>query len=416
MTDSHLSNLPGLQSASVTKLYRHGTHRVRTPEQTLEWITPHLPAMGITRVADITGLDRIGIPVIMVVRANSRALAVSQGKGLTLISARVSGIMESVETYHAERIVQPLKLTSQSILSHHEQVANIERLPKSRECTYHAEDRLLWIQGVNLLNGEPTWLPYEAVHTDFTLPRPAGSGYFPANTNGLASGNHLLEAQLHALFEVVERDSLALLHQRQSTADDVIDLNSVEDDNCLQLLNTLSDSNMQVKIWNATSDTGIACFECLLIGRDDQHADPEFGSGCHSNSQVAMLRALTEAVQARTTFIAGSRDDYGAAPYTRKARADRLAVCRQMMNEDTGQMTSFASVPDQSFDSVSADLDWSLDQLKAIGIDEVLSVDLTLKEFGIPVVRMVVPGLEGAYKGASSDYVPGERAQRVLQA
>ena len=67
-----------------------------------------MPTMGITRIANITGLDRLGIPVVMVCRPNSRSIAVSQGKGLTLDAAKASGLMESVETFHAESITRPL--------------------------------------------------------------------------------------------------------------------------------------------------------------------------------------------------------------------------------------------------------------------------------------------------------------------
>ena len=69
------------------KRYTHGTHRVCPPEETLERLRPHLATMGITRVANVTGLDRTGVPVVMVVRPNARSVAVSQGKGLTLAAA-----------------------------------------------------------------------------------------------------------------------------------------------------------------------------------------------------------------------------------------------------------------------------------------------------------------------------------------
>src|SRR5208282_2138326 len=94
------------------KGYQAGTHRLVSPEDTLERVRPLLPRMGITRVANVTGLDCIGIPVVMVCRPNSRNVAVSQGKGLTLAAAKVSGIMESVEGYHAERVALPLLLGS----------------------------------------------------------------------------------------------------------------------------------------------------------------------------------------------------------------------------------------------------------------------------------------------------------------
>ena len=68
--------------------------------------------LGISRLADVTGLDRIGIPVVMACRPNARSLAVSQGKGLDRDAARASALMEAIELYHAERIASPLKLSS----------------------------------------------------------------------------------------------------------------------------------------------------------------------------------------------------------------------------------------------------------------------------------------------------------------
>jgi ribosomal protein S12 methylthiotransferase accessory factor YcaO len=94
------------------KAYRRGTHRTVDPATTLARMQPHLASMGITRIANVTGLDRIGVPVVMVSRPNSRSLAVSQGKGLTLEAAKASGVMEAIELYHAERIELPLKLGS----------------------------------------------------------------------------------------------------------------------------------------------------------------------------------------------------------------------------------------------------------------------------------------------------------------
>jgi YcaO-like protein with predicted kinase domain len=56
----------------------------------------------------VTGLDRIGIPVALATRPNSRSVAVSQGKGLTLAAAKVSALMEAIELWHAEHIVRPM--------------------------------------------------------------------------------------------------------------------------------------------------------------------------------------------------------------------------------------------------------------------------------------------------------------------
>jgi ribosomal protein S12 methylthiotransferase accessory factor len=68
--------------------------------------------MGITRIAVLTGLDVLGIPVAAAVRPNSRSIAVHQGKGVTLSAAKASALMEAVETHHAETMALPLRLAS----------------------------------------------------------------------------------------------------------------------------------------------------------------------------------------------------------------------------------------------------------------------------------------------------------------
>ena len=66
------------------KRYSAGTHRVVDPAATLARVLPLAPRMGITRVAVLTGLDVLGIPVVAATRPNSRSIAVHQGKGVTL--------------------------------------------------------------------------------------------------------------------------------------------------------------------------------------------------------------------------------------------------------------------------------------------------------------------------------------------
>ena len=85
-------------------------------------------------------------------------------------------------------------------------------LPRVSIGRFHETRPLLWVEGFDLLEREATWVPFELVHSNFTLPLPPGSGCFPMTSNGLASGNHVLEAVSHALCEVVERDAVALWH------------------------------------------------------------------------------------------------------------------------------------------------------------------------------------------------------------
>ena len=146
-------------------------------------------------------------------------------------------------------------------------------------------------------------------------PLPPGSGCFQANTNGLASGNHPLEAISHGLCEVVERDATTLwkLQSARSREQRAIDPRDRRPIRTAGRCSTgFAAADLDVRIWDTTSDVGIASFVCLVTEADGEYADPEFGSGCHPARQVALLRALTEAAQARNTYISGARDDYPA--------------------------------------------------------------------------------------------------------
>src|SRR5438874_2135255 len=135
-------------------------------EAILARLLPMMRPMGITRLANLTGLDVLGIPVAAAVRPNSRSLAVHQGKGTTLVAAKISALMEAAEAYHAEFVDAPLRLGRRRDLS----VPTLDpsRLPRAPGCTDPEQERFLWIEGVDLMNGARCWAPYELVHADYT--------------------------------------------------------------------------------------------------------------------------------------------------------------------------------------------------------------------------------------------------------
>ena len=143
-------------------------------EAFLARLLPRLKAMGITRLANLTGLDVLGIPVAAAVRPNSRSLAVHQGKGLTLAAAKISALMEAAEAYHAEFIEAPLRWGRRQDLSI--PTADPARLPRAPGGADPEGERFLWIEGRDLMSSGACWVPYELVHADFTFPQPAGSG------------------------------------------------------------------------------------------------------------------------------------------------------------------------------------------------------------------------------------------------
>jgi ribosomal protein S12 methylthiotransferase accessory factor len=397
----------------IAKTYRLGTHRCADPGETLLRIEPHFAKMGITRIANITGLDRIGIPVALACRPNSRSLSVSQGKGATLEAAKASAAMESIELFHAESICLPLRLASYEALRQTAPVVEVTELPLTKNGLFDKRRRLLWIEGYDLLHHENIWVPYEMVSTDFTLPFPDGYGCFPPNSNGLASGNTLLEAVSHGLCEVVERDAVTLwsLRNAEERSRSELDLDTVNDDLCRDLLDKFARATIAVRVWDVGSDVGLPCFRCLI---DENQQDPLHfgysarGYGCHPCRAVALARALTEAAQARLTYIAGSRDDVSRFNYERLRRSKRTSLSAE---PEPAKKRHYASLPDVDEPTLRHDLERELRALSACGIRQVIVIDLTRQEFQIPVAKVVIPGLEGVI--FEEDFSPGLRASRL---
>ena len=397
----------------VAKGFRLGTERTISPAETIARLKPFVAAMGITRVANITGLDCIGIPVVMVCRPNSRSLAVAQGKGLDLIAARASGLMESIEFYHAERIQQPLILGSFEELRYGHRLVDVTRLPRLRTSRFHRDLPLLWMEGHDLLAGDqPVWLPYEMLQLNMTLPPPVGSGCFLGGSNGLASGNHVLEATSHALCEVVERDAATMFGLLDSDAQAArrIDLATIDDPACCDILERYARANVDVAVWDITSDVGIPAFLCQIVDRSEDPLRALYacaGMGCHPTRRVAILRALTEAAQERVALIAGTRDDLFRKGYERARSMDILRGQRAFMR-DRG-VRDFHSSPNWEKDTFDADVAWELERLRAVGVVEVVAIELTRPEFQVPVVHVTIPGLEGT--SWLDEYAPGARAR-----
>jgi YcaO-like protein with predicted kinase domain len=398
--------------ANGAKEHFLGSHRIIAPSETVARVSKLMSRMGITRVANVTGLDRIGVPVVMVCRPNARSLAVSQGKGIDLPAATASGLMEAAELYHAEHIELPLKLGSYSELSHSHVFIDVDRLPRVSTRRFDRNLVMLWIEGLDLLSGEPRWLPFESVRTNFTLPPPPGSGCFDCSSNGLASGNAMSEATCHAVCEIIERDATTLWNRIPSggRAGTGLSLDSVTDDECQKVLAKLKQADFDIKVWETTSDVGVPSFFCLISDLRNPRDHYGVGAGAHPAPGIALLRALTEAVQVRTTYISGARDDllpeeYGEVQRERKRRIAARLLTEYSPNRD------FRAIPDRTSDTFVADLSWLLKRLMAVGVNEVVAVDLGKAELALPVVRVVIPGLEGP--DDHDAYLPGERARRL---
>jgi YcaO-like protein with predicted kinase domain len=400
--------------AANLKYYRSGTHRVTSPCSTLAHIERLVGNLGITRVADLTGLDYLGIPVAASVRPGSQSLSVHQGKGLTITDAKVSAIMEAAEYHCAEQTRQRVIWEAAANLDRNDFVLprRSARRPLPRDCV------IPWIAGSDLMKKRSVLLPEELVALDFSRPRREGHGWFISTSNGLAAGNTMAEALLHAICEVIERDAFSLWLQGTSAFQTTrrIDPCSTGDPTVAFLLAAYSAASIEVSVWETTSDIAVPSFFCLI---DDRHGKPPFlgrsaGSGCHPSAVIALCRALTEAAQSRLTLIAGARDDIDPENYSAIGWQFNLSSLIAAGGEAVDSPAT--DIRAESFDtpSIEEDLDAILARLRKSGIDTVGVVDLTDADLAIPCVRVVVPGLEGMCN--KPGYKPGRRAKAALRA
>lgn len=399
------------RSTLAPKRHVATTHRVLAPGETVERVRPLMPALGITRIATVTGLDRIGIPVVMVTRPNSRGLAVSQGKGADLPAAQASGLLESVERYHGERVIRPRITGCYDDLRSNHPIVDIDQLPQTTDAAFDPTAAMAWIEGYDALQDEPVLVPYEVVHTDFRAP----SSCLTRSSNGLAAGNHLLEAVSHALCEVVERDATTIANFEDDATRNslLVDPSTVADPVCRHVLDRFDGADIVVAVWDVTSDIDLPAFSCL-IADDPTRARYRLaiggGSGCHPSRDIALLRALTEAAQSRLTSIAGSRDDIAREEYQRFAEDESLR--RLILKLSRSGRRDVRETPNYPAEALDDDVRLELRLLRSAGIERVIVVDLTHPKIGIPVARVVVPGLEGALH--RRNYRLGKRAAAVL--
>jgi ribosomal protein S12 methylthiotransferase accessory factor len=372
----------------VKKAYSYDTQRTVPPEETLARIEPRLSAAGITRVADITNLDRVGIPVFSSIRpmAEAGAITVYNGKGATPAEAKVSAMMEGIERFSAEvgsrKILQgafPLVLSEGVAV---DPVSLI--LPAGAD----PSRPLPWVKGYDLMGEEEVLVPAHAVFHPVPADYPR---LFRTNTNGLASGNTREEAVFHALMEIVERDAWSLVETTRNTGPTVV---NTDEGLPGELLKKFSDAEVEVRIKNITSDLGIPTF--AAVSDDLRLRDPALltiGMGTHTNARIALLRALTEVAQSRLTQIHGAREDTTVADFRRRMGYDRT----RRMNRywfDGDVEVDFRTIPSCDTDDFLTDIRYALGVLKDAGFAHAIVVDLTRPEIGVPVVRVIVPGLE----------------------
>lgn len=374
-----------------TKGYTAGTHRLVDPVETLARIRPHLAAVGVTRCADVTGLDNLGIPVCCVVRPAGLTVQVTSGKGLRPVDAQVSGLMEAIELNHAEHF-RPGSLCRTSLRALRRgsiDVLDPAELPGFRSDAFFSPDyEIDWVQGVHFSRDEPVWLPASAVY----LCWPA---LYDFSSNGLASGNDLCEATLHALYELLERDAVSRLSEHGTLAItercEVLDVATIDDPVVTALTGALGRGGVKLVLLTVPSLADVTtCWAAILDPRPFASSTMiNVGFGTHLSPSVAASRAITEAAQGRLTIIHGSRDDLIPGLY----RSDKTQARLWAYFDALRPTCRWQDLPDRSTPNLTEDRDLVLSALDRAEFADIVSVELTRPPFDIPVVKMLVPGL-----------------------
>jgi ribosomal protein S12 methylthiotransferase accessory factor len=378
--------------AELKKTYARGTHRLVPPEQTWARIQPLLGLAGITRCADVTGLDTIGVPVYCAMRPRGLALQVSNGKGLRPVDAKVSALMEAIELFHAESPPERMRRASfAELVREGTPAAAPDDLPERDPARYCSVDfQLDWVPALELVGGRTTWVPASAVY--LTWPSP-----FPFSSNGLASGNHLLEATLHALYEVIERDAVSSLSQagriRVPAGCQVLGTESISDPVLGDLGDRLRRAGIKLVLLRLPSDLPVSTCAAVLLDPDPfgRASMVNIGYGAHLSPGVAASRAITEAIQSRLTLIHGSREDVEEEAYRSGARAVHEKV--YAFFDRLKPNAVWDSLRDPASDSLETDLGTVIDALVTAGYRRIFRVDLTRAPFALPVVKVIVPGM-----------------------
>jgi YcaO-like protein with predicted kinase domain len=176
---------------------------------------------------------------------------------LDINAARVSGIVESLECFHAERVSGPVHMGRHADLVETYDVVDPYMLPRLPTSHFRSGLTIPWIEALDLSSGRISLVPFEMVSTDFTSPGLPGAGFFGRSTNSLYSGNSIVEALVHAFCEVIERDAWALWHASGGMTDSPIELRFEVDTRVVQLVDRMESAGCSVMAEDLTTDVGV---------------------------------------------------------------------------------------------------------------------------------------------------------------
>ncbi|WP_429133416.1 YcaO-like family protein [Ensifer sp. 4252] len=383
--------LANLRSAIIS-----GLHKPLSPpagpeeaDQCLRAILPLCRHARITRLGDLTGLDRIGLPVVQAVRPAALSEVTSLGRGLAMAGAAVGAIMESLERFYAEAIPSErvFSATADELKIADGLFENL--LAPGRRGNWRART-IPWITGINITAGFPQSVPLELVHTCYTDPPPADDGLFMRTTTGLACHMTVFGAFLHGLFECIERDAIARAFATHGFFDRMRISPLGLGDGVDHILSVVGEHHISFGLWLVPSPANVPVVWCQTIETGPGEpilALPTEGYAAGPSIAAAAASAMLEALSARAGAVSGARDDQTRAHYRRSTDAI-VAKARQLILVDT------SGLPRPAIEARAvSDLGSLIDRVLSAGMGPILAVPVGADvETGVQCVRTILPG------------------------
>ena len=415
---------PVLVSRQKT-LTRDGGHRVVAPEETLARYGHHVsPITGAVPLLEKAGPGSDGVLHVYVAGNNmarphhnladlrGSLRSMSGGKGASDIQARASGLCEGLERYSGVfRGDEPRRLASQSELGGAaialaDCLLFSERQYREREARnstasrfsfipvpFDPEAKIEWSPVWSLTRQEVRYLPTAFCY--YNYPQPDEQTYCLACSNGNAAGNTLEEAILQGFLELVERDSVALWWYNRVRRPGV-DLDSFQEPYLGRVESFLREHGREFWALDLTADLGIPVFASICRRINGPPEQIVFGFGAHLEPRVALLRAVTEMNQMLSCPLlepeGKETGDRHADPETAHWLKTATTANQPYLLAANLPARTASSYPTLWTDDMAEDVRACQARVERVGL-EMLVLDQTRPEVGLPVVKVIVPGL-----------------------
>lgn len=376
--------------------------RTRSAEDSLILASSIADKMGVTRVTDITWLDKVGIPVYAGIRpfAATGSLNVHNGKGMWPNEAKIGAFMESMEFSLAEGIKhqQEIKKYCLRDIQH----ALPPGLPffsfgAKTGITLSPEEEIYCVLATDIISGKKALIPAELIFHPVNLAEQR-SLYGGTTTNGLCSGNSKLEAVIHGVCEVLERDvkSFDILNEGSCLVD-----RDTEPEAIRALRKKIENAGLILALRKTSNEFNLPYFSAFVL-EPDNHSPVSVadGYGLHPVAEIAATRAITEAAQSRLTHIHGGRDDIVKRIffYQKNPHLDEEIIMNNIREKilNRSNITSFVAPGDVGYVPESVEKLWHdiKEKMVSAGFHHCFVYQLSPENFPFTVLRVVIPKAE----------------------